>query len=146
MKSADVSTVRAIKDDLVACGDTVFRLGHPIVRLDIEEEGDFSTVDEDLEEESTFLEMASAAVQSAHARMCILQGYSPSALPGESARLTRVQHILATEQLDPPMTDVERRCRNDQFMCEDDSSWLERQADMSEAWNRRHESFSDVLR
>jgi hypothetical protein len=137
MKRPSVPTFRAVKDDLLACGDSISRLTHPIVESDIEEEGDFPLTDDDVEEELTFLEMSSAEVQAAHARMCILQGFSPSARPGEAARLTRSQHILATEQLDPPMTDAERRYHNDQFMCEDDSQWLEQQADISEAWSQR---------
>lgn len=134
MKRSSIPTFQAVKDDLLACGDTVSRLTHPIVEADIEEEGEFPATDGDVEEELTFLEMSSAAVQAAHARMCILQGFSPSTSPGEQARLTRRQHILATEQLDPPMTEAERRYRNDQFMCEDDNQWLEQQADISEAW------------
>lgn len=141
MKRTEPSVTRAIKDDFAACGDAVSGLQRP----DIEEEGDFSTPShEEVYEELTFLEMSSQAIQDAHARVCILQGYSPSAKPGESARLTRAQHILATEQLDPPMTREELRYRNDQFLCEDDSNWLEHEADKSEAWNLRRESFSDM--
>lgn len=145
MKHVESSISRAINDDLIACGDTLSRLQYPLVRADIEEDGDFSApTPEEAEEEFTLLEMSSREVQTAYARVCVLQGFNPLAGPGEPARFTRAEHILATEHLDPPMTPEELRYRNDQFLCEDDSTWLEREADKSEAWNLRYESSYDT--